>query len=92
MKVGLPDSRAYMEHRSAGLREITILGLNTETLDLSQNGWGHHVGLNGEKVKLFIEKGSKQVQWSKTKGAAHALTWHKTYFDASEGKDPVAIP
>ncbi|XP_062002238.1 beta-galactosidase 13-like [Rosa rugosa] len=91
MTVGLPDSGAYMEHRYAGPREIIVLGLNTGTLDLSQNGWGHHIGLNGEKVKLFTEEGSKQVQWSNTKGAAQALTWYKTYFDAPEGRDPVAI-
>ena len=32
-----------MEHRYAGPRAITILGLNTGTIDLTQNGWGHQV-------------------------------------------------
>ncbi|KAM1453891.1 hypothetical protein ACFXTO_003466 [Malus domestica] len=43
MTVGLPDSGAYMEHRYAGPRTINVLGLNTGTIDLSQNGWGHRV-------------------------------------------------
>lgn len=32
-----------MEHRYAGPRAITVLGLNTGTLDLTINGWGHQV-------------------------------------------------
>ncbi|KAM1987120.1 hypothetical protein ACFX15_034427 [Malus domestica] len=91
MTVGLPDSGAYMEHRYAGPRTITVLGLNTGTIDLSQNGWGHRVGLNGENLQVFTEKGAQKVQWTKAAGKGRALTWYKTYFDAPEGKDPVAI-
>ncbi|XP_030523326.1 beta-galactosidase 13-like [Rhodamnia argentea] len=90
--VGFPDSGAYMEHRYAGPRLVTILGLNTGTLDLSLNGWGHQVGLDGEKVRIFTQGGSHRVQWTKaTKGVGRALTWYKTYFDAPEGDQPVAI-
>ena len=32
-----------MEHRFAGPRAVTVLGLNTGTLDLTANGWGHMV-------------------------------------------------
>ncbi|KAK8488052.1 hypothetical protein V6N11_021106 [Hibiscus sabdariffa] len=39
--VGLPDSGANMHRRYAGPRSITILGLNTGTLDITKNGWGH---------------------------------------------------
>ncbi|OMO74496.1 hypothetical protein CCACVL1_16661 [Corchorus capsularis] len=88
--VGLPDSGAYMEHRYAGPRSITILGLNTGTLDLSINGWGHQAGLDGEKKQLFTEKGSKKVEWKAPSGGP-ALTWYKGYFDAPEGNNPVAI-
>ncbi|KGN43246.1 beta-galactosidase 13 [Cucumis sativus] len=89
--VGLPDSGAYMEHRFAGPRSITILGLNTGTLDISKNGWGHQVALQGEKVKVFTQGGSHRVDWSEIKEEKSALTWYKTYFDAPEGNDPVAI-
>ena len=39
----MKDSGAYMEHRFAGPRAVTVLGLNTGTLDLTANGWGHKV-------------------------------------------------
>ncbi|XP_061989757.1 beta-galactosidase 13-like [Rosa rugosa] len=91
MTVGLPDSGAYMEHRYAGPKEIEVLGLNTGTIDLSRNGWGHQVGLNGEKIQVFTEEGSKRVQWGEINEPKKALTWYKTYFDAPEGNDPVAI-
>ncbi|XWS62646.1 hypothetical protein CRYUN_Cryun06bG0028500 [Craigia yunnanensis] len=88
---GLPDSGAYMEHRFAGPSSITILGLNTGTLDISPNGWGHQAGLYGEKKQIYIEKGSKSVEWTKPSGEGPALTWYKGYFDAPEGDNPIAI-
>ncbi|PON89990.1 Glycoside hydrolase [Trema orientale] len=92
MTVGLPDSGAYMEHRFAGPRAVTILGLNTGTIDLTQNGWGHQVGLSGEKTPVFTEDGSKKVEWGEIKEEkGKALTWYKTQFDSPEGRDPVAI-
>ncbi|KAI5315079.1 hypothetical protein L3X38_044255 [Prunus dulcis] len=91
MTVGLPDSGAYMEHRYAGPRTVTVLGLNTGTIDLSQNGWGHRVGLNGENLQVFTKKGAQKVQWTKAAGKGRALTWYKANFEAPEGKDPVAI-
>lgn len=43
--LSMKDSGAYMEHRYAGPRTVTILGLNTGTIDVSQNGWGHRVSV-----------------------------------------------
>lgn len=43
LSLSMKDSGAYMEHRFAGPRGVSILGLNTGTLDLSANGWGHQV-------------------------------------------------
>ncbi|KAM5550059.1 beta-galactosidase 13 [Rosa sericea] len=91
MTVGLPDSGAYMEHRYAGPRSVTILGLNTGTIDLSANGWGHRAGLNGEKLEVYTEKGAQKVKWTKATGKGRALTWYKTSFDAPSGRDPCAI-
>ncbi|KAK8582514.1 hypothetical protein V6N13_069291 [Hibiscus sabdariffa] len=88
--VGLPDSGAYMEHRYAGPRSITILGLNTGTLDISGNGWSHQVGIDGEKKKIFTEEGSKSVKWTKPDQGG-AITWYKGHFDAPEGNNPVLI-
>ncbi|XP_057456552.1 beta-galactosidase 13-like [Lotus japonicus] len=89
--VGLPDSGAYMEHRYAGPKSIFIIGLNSGKIDLSLNGWGHQVGLKGEKNKIFTEKGSKKVEWKDVKGPGPVLSWYKTNFATPEGRDPVAI-
>ncbi|XP_062114677.1 beta-galactosidase 11-like [Humulus lupulus] len=77
MTVGLPDSGAYMEHRYAGPRAVTILGLNTGTIDLTQNGWRHQVGLTGEMNHVFADKGTKKVEWTQVKEEGPALTWYK---------------
>ncbi|GAU33634.1 hypothetical protein TSUD_310420 [Trifolium subterraneum] len=89
--VGLPDSGAYMEHRYAGPKSISVLGLNTGTIDLTKNDWGHQVGLKGEQLKIFSEEGSKKVEWTGSVGQAPALSWFKTRFTTPEGRGPVAI-
>ncbi|PNY14323.1 beta-galactosidase 13-like protein [Trifolium pratense] len=89
--VGLPDSGAYMEHRYAGPKTITILGLNSGKIDLTINGWGTQIGLKGEKLSIFTEEGSKKVEWKDLKGPPSTLSWYKTNFDTPEGREPVAI-
>ncbi|KAJ9189570.1 hypothetical protein P3X46_000845 [Hevea brasiliensis] len=90
--VGLPDSGAYMEHRFAGPRGVTILGLNTGTLDLSSNGWGHEVGMAGERGQWYTEEGSKKVTWKEVpEGEGPPMSWYKASFDAPEGDNPVAV-
>jgi len=93
MTVGFPNSGAYMEKRFAGPRGITIQGLMSGTLDITMNNWGHQVGVAGEKMQLYTEEGSRKVNWGPTtsNGADGPVTWYKTYFDAPEGNDPVAI-
>ncbi|KAF9622839.1 hypothetical protein IFM89_034074 [Coptis chinensis] len=91
MTVGLPDSGAYLEKRLAGVHAVSIQGLNTGTLDLSINGWGHIPGVDGEKLQLYTEEGSKKVQWTTSQGPGKPLTWYKTYFEAPEGDAPVAF-
>ncbi|KAG6779658.1 hypothetical protein POTOM_016052 [Populus tomentosa] len=75
--VGLPDSGAYMEHRYAGPRGVSILGLNTGTLDLSSNGWGHQVALSGETAKVFTKEGGRKVTWTKVNKDGPPVTWYK---------------
>ncbi|XP_078173260.1 beta-galactosidase 11-like [Carex rostrata] len=90
MMVGLPDSGAYMERRMAGVHTVAIQGLNTGTLDLTTNGWGHEVGLAGEYLKIYEEQGISKARWlPATKDMP--VTWYRRYFDEPEGTDPVAL-
>ncbi|KAE8668321.1 Beta-galactosidase 11 [Hibiscus syriacus] len=89
--VGLQDSGAYMERRYAGPRSITILGLNTGTVDITTIGWEHKVALEGEKKQIYTDKGAQSVQWATPTDDISPLTWYQGYFDAPEGTNPVAI-
>lgn len=95
MLVGLPDSGVYMEKRFAGPRAVSILGMNTGTLDITENGWGHQVGLNGEKLQVYTQKGSHRTRWTSVKAVngttGPAVTWYKTYFNMPEGHGPVIL-
>ncbi|KAJ4962348.1 hypothetical protein NE237_022287 [Protea cynaroides] len=91
MTVGFPDSGVYLERRFAGIRTILIQGLNMGTIDLTPNGWGHKVGVDGEKLRLFNKGGAHKVQWTAAKGRGPPLTWYKTTFDAPEGDQPIAL-
>ncbi|MED6208636.1 hypothetical protein PIB30_047173 [Stylosanthes scabra] len=88
--VGFPDSGSYLEHRVAGVRAITVLGLKTSPLELTRKGWSHKISIDGEKLNIFTEQGSQKVKWTKAE-KKQALAWYKANFDAPEGKDPVAI-
>ncbi|CAH9100904.1 unnamed protein product [Cuscuta europaea] len=89
--VGLPNSGAYMEKRYAGPRAVTLQGLMDGTLDITMNAWSHSVGLLGESLRLFTDDGVNNVTWSPWTKTSSPLTWYKTYFDAPEGNNPVAL-
>ncbi|CAA7016575.1 unnamed protein product [Microthlaspi erraticum] len=89
---GFPDSGSYMEHRYTGPRSVSILGLTYGTLDLTENSkWGNKVGMEGERLAIQTEEGSKKVTWKKFSGKAPGLTWYQTYFDAPESLNAAAI-
>ncbi|CAN8328842.1 unnamed protein product [Cochlearia groenlandica] len=88
---GFPDSGSYMEKRYAGPRSVSIIGLKSGVIDLTENNeWGHLAGLEGEKKEVYTEKGSKQVKWEND-GERKPLTWYKTYFETPEGDNTVAV-
>ncbi|KAK9165112.1 hypothetical protein Scep_000303 [Stephania cephalantha] len=89
--VGLPDSGVYLERRLAGVHAVSVQGLNTGTLDITDNGWGHKVGIEGEKLRLYTQGGSHRVDWNTVKGPGGPLTWYKAYFDAPAGNGPLAL-
>lgn len=84
------DSGSYLEHRMAGVYTVTIQGLNTGTLDLTTNGWGHVVGLDGERRRVHSEQGMGAVAWKPGKDN-QPLTWYRRRFDPPSGTDPVVI-
>ncbi|PKA66373.1 Beta-galactosidase 13 [Apostasia shenzhenica] len=90
LTVGLSDSGPYLEHRIAGVHSVTIQGLNTGTLALTLNEWGHQAGLLGEKLQIYNQEGTSRVQW--TKPASNIpVAWYMRFFDAPIGNDPIAI-
>ncbi|GAA0140504.1 galactosidase [Lithospermum erythrorhizon] len=93
MTVGFPNSGAYMEKRFAGPRAVTIQGLMAGTLDITQNNWGHEVGISGERDQIYTKAGAKKIKWKSLSemNGSKAVTWYKTHFDMPEGSDPLAI-
>ncbi|KAF3336164.1 beta-galactosidase 11-like isoform X1 [Carex littledalei] len=90
LMVGLPDSGAYLERRSAGIHKISIQGLDGgAVMDLSSNGWGYEVGLFGEK-EIFTDNGGNYVKWTRARSRI-PITWYKRYFDAPQENDPIAL-
>ncbi|XP_010548094.1 PREDICTED: beta-galactosidase 11 [Tarenaya hassleriana] len=89
---GYPDSGSYMEHRYTGPRGVSLLGLRSGTVDLTEhNKWGNKVGMEGEKLGIHTEEGLKKVKWQKFDGNSPGMTWYQTYFDAPESQNSVAI-
>ncbi|KAL6601348.1 hypothetical protein ACP70R_044568 [Stipagrostis hirtigluma subsp. patula] len=87
---GMKDSGGELAELKSCILESRILGLNTGTLDLQTNGWGHKAGLEGEDKKIYTEKGMGKVQWKPAQDD-RAVTWYKRYFDEPEGDDPVVL-
>ncbi|AQK58987.1 Beta-galactosidase 11 [Zea mays] len=88
--MGMMDSGAYLEHRLAGVDRVQIKGLNAGTLDLTNNGWGHIVGLVGEQKQIYTDKGMGSVTW-KPAVNDRPLTWYKRHFDMPSGEDPIVL-
>lgn len=93
MTVGFPNSGAYMEKRFAGPRAVTLEGLMSGNLDITDNYWGQQVGVNGENMEIYTEEGSNKVEWAPLPSnvTSSPVTWYKANFDAPEGSNPVAI-
>ncbi|KAL0454082.1 UNVERIFIED_CONTAM: Beta-galactosidase 13 [Sesamum latifolium] len=66
-----------MEKRFAGPRAVTLEGLMSGTLDITNNQWGNQVGVNGEKVPVYTEEGAKTVKWVPFAGTPSPVTWYK---------------
>ncbi|KAH7685343.1 Beta-galactosidase protein [Dioscorea alata] len=89
--VGSPDSGAYLAHEIFGLQRVRIQE-NINVQDFVNQLWGYQVGLQGENLEVYTEKGSESVEWNTFDTFVHqSLVWYKTTFDAPPGRDPVAL-
>ncbi|XP_031261051.1 beta-galactosidase-like isoform X1 [Pistacia vera] len=92
--VGLPNIGASFEKWNLGvLGPVTLTGLNMGPRDLSMQKWSYKVGVKGEDLSIFTEKGSASGQWVEGQSVPQKqpLTWYKTTFDAPAGNDPLAL-
>ncbi|TVU33106.1 hypothetical protein EJB05_24891, partial [Eragrostis curvula] len=89
--VGLPNQGNHFETWNVGvLGPVTLSGLNEGKKDLSHQKWTYQVGLKGESLGLHTVTGSSAVEWAGP-GGKQPLTWHKAFFNAPAGSDPVAL-
>ncbi|KAL8166954.1 hypothetical protein V2J09_008453 [Rumex salicifolius] len=94
LTIGMQNYGAFLEKDGGGFKgQIKLTGSNDWMVDLSQLSWTYQVGLKGELEEIYSIEGEKQADWSKlTLDNVHSgLRWYKTYFDASEGQDPVVL-
>lgn len=93
--VGLPNVGGHFESWNTGiLGPVVLHGLDQGKLDLSWERWTYQVGLKGESMNLASPNGISTVEWMDSKIAVQdqqPLMWHKAYFDAPEGKEPLAL-
>ncbi|OIW09652.1 hypothetical protein TanjilG_28251 [Lupinus angustifolius] len=93
--VGLPNVGGRYETWNTGiLGPVEIHGLDQGNWDLSRQKWTYQVGLKGEAMNLVSPNGISSVQWMQSAIVIkrnQPLTWHKTYFDAPDGDEPLAL-
>ncbi|KAG2694294.1 hypothetical protein I3843_08G131000 [Carya illinoinensis] len=93
--VGLPNVGGHFELYNTGiLGPVALHGLDQGKWDLSWQKWTYQVGLKGEAMDLVSPNAISSVEWMRGSLAAQKqqpLTWHKTYFNAPEGDEPLAL-
>ncbi|XP_077253122.1 beta-galactosidase 5-like [Tasmannia lanceolata] len=93
--VGLQNIGTHFEKWNTGVVGPVVLhGLDQGKRDLTWQKWSYQVGLKGEAMNLDSPNGISSVEWMKASLAGQKqqpLTWHKAYFDAPEGDEPLAL-
>ncbi|XP_057806866.1 beta-galactosidase 3-like [Salvia miltiorrhiza] len=93
--VGLPNVGGHYESWNTGiLGPVALLGLDHGKLDLSWAKWTYQVGLKGEAMNLVSPNSFSSVEWMQGSLIAQRqqpLTWHKAYFEAPDGDEPLAL-
>ncbi|KAL2348569.1 hypothetical protein Fmac_002569 [Flemingia macrophylla] len=93
--VGLQNVGGHFETWNTGiLGPVALRGLDQGKWDLSWQKWTYQVGLKGEAMNLESPNGISSVEWMDSAlvlDKNQPLTWHKTYFNAPEGDEPLAL-
>ncbi|GAB2279505.1 Beta-galactosidase 3 [Dionaea muscipula] len=93
--VGLPNIGGHFESWNAGiLGPVVLQGLDQGNQDLSWQKWSYQIGMKGESMNLASPNGISSVEWMDSAVAVQKqqpLMWHKAYFNAPEGDDPLAF-
>ncbi|KAF5958261.1 hypothetical protein HYC85_005486 [Camellia sinensis] len=93
--VGLPNVGGHFESWSTGvLGPVALHGLDQGKWDLSSAKWTYQVGLKGEAMNFVSPNGISSVDWMQGSLIAQKqqpLTWHKAYFNAPDGDEPLAL-
>ncbi|OVA06185.1 D-galactoside/L-rhamnose binding SUEL lectin domain [Macleaya cordata] len=93
--VGLPNVGTHFENWDSGvLGPVLLHGVDQGTRDLSWQKWSYQVGLKGEAMNLMHQDGISSVEWMEGSLVARRqqpLTWYKSYFNAPQGNEPLAL-
>lgn len=93
--VGLPNVGGHYETWNTGvLGPIALHGLDQGKKDLTWAKWTYQVGLKGEAMDLVSPNSISSVEWIQGSLIAQQqqpLTWHKAYFNAPDGDEPLAM-
>lgn len=88
--VGLRDSGAHLERWTAGVVNVMILS-NEGVQEFNDYPMGYQIGLLGEKMQIYTEDQSSDVNWTPFSSSVKRPTWYKSTFDAPTSADPVAL-
>ncbi|KAL8141206.1 hypothetical protein V2J09_007227 [Rumex salicifolius] len=91
---GLPNLGSHFETWNTGvLGPVVLRGVDKGRIDLTWYKWSYQVGLKGEAMSLESPQRASSNEWMQGLSAQNnqPLTWHKAYFDAPEGNDPLAL-
>ncbi|KAK9664551.1 hypothetical protein RND81_14G050700 [Saponaria officinalis] len=94
LTVGLQNYGAYLEKDGGGFRgQIKLTGLSNGDMNLSESSWIYQVGLKGEIQEIYTLNGLGKASWADLTSDAigYPLKWYKTFFDAPDGLEPVAL-
>ncbi|KAF7817604.1 beta-galactosidase 5-like [Senna tora] len=93
--MGLPNVGRHFETWSTGITgPVMLYGLDEGKKDLTWQKWSYKIGLKGEAMNLESERGVSSVDWvqeSLGTQRRQQLKWHRAYFNAPEGKEPLGL-